>query len=401
MVPDGWQQTKMGSAFGIRREKGRTGLPILSVTLNDGLIPRHSLERKTDTNLSAEEHLLIKPGDIAYNMMRMWQGASGISSEEAIVSPAYVILKPNQKIDPIFAVYLFKLSRTIHDFWAYSYGLTKDRLRLYYRDFSMVPLNLPPCHEQKRIAEILSTWDRAIETTEKLIASSEVQKKALMQQLLTGKKRLPGFNENWRCVNLREIAQVIVSNVDKKSSSNEQPVRLCNYMDVYNRDRIEADQEFMSSTASLSQIKKFSITIDDVLITKDSERPDDIAVPTVVASTAPDLVCGYHLAIIRPTSSNSGPFIKYLFEEPRVQHYFASRANGATRFGLTLSSIQQAPFRIPSLDEQKAISAVISIAEDETKQLRLDLTRLQSEKSALMQQLLTGKRRVKTKEIVA
>lgn len=76
MAPEGWRSTKLGNVFKSRRERGRTGLPTLSVTLNDGLVLRESLERKTDTNLSPEEHLLVREGDIAYNMMRMWQGAS-------------------------------------------------------------------------------------------------------------------------------------------------------------------------------------------------------------------------------------------------------------------------------------------------------------------------------------
>src|SRR5690606_8013416 len=99
---------------------------------------------------------------------------------------------------------------------------------------------------------------------------------------------------------LEQAASIIVSNVDKKSNASEKSVRLCNYMDVYRLDRIEADGVFMAATATDAQIRKFGLRVGDVLITKDSEAPDDIAVPSLVVSTAPDLVCGYHLAIIRP-----------------------------------------------------------------------------------------------------
>lgn len=259
----------------------------------------------------------------------------------------------------------------------------------------------PPIEEQRRIAEILGTWDRAIETTEKLIAASEAQKKSLMQQLLTGQKRLPGFKGKWRKVRLEDLGKIMVSNVDKKSVHGETAVRLCNYMDVYSRDQIEADQEFMQSTASAAQIKRFSLKCGDVIITKDSERPDDIAIPSVVSSTAPDLVCGYHLAIIRSGENSYGPFLKYLFEEPRTQYYFATRANGATRFGLTLDAIENAPMRVPKTDEQQAIADVLASAEFEGKVLNEKLQHFKNEKAALMQQLLTGKRRVKMKEMAA
>lgn len=237
--------------------------------------------------------------------------------------------------------------------------------------------------------------------TAKLITNARAQKTALMQHLLTGKKRLPGFKGEWQRATLEKAAQIMVSNVDKKSETGEQPVRLCNYMDVYRADRIETDMPFMRATAAAAQIKKFGLRIGDVLITKDSETPDDIAVPSYVASTAADLVCGYHLAIIRPKKETDGQFLKYYFEDPHTQHFFASRANGPTRFGLTVGVIESAPINLPSLAEQKRIGDAISTAEFEIQRLLPIAETLRQEKSALMQQLLTGKRRVKIEEVVA
>ena len=266
-----------------------------------------------------------------------------------------------------------------------------------------LPILLPPIPEQRKIAEILTTWDAAISAQERLIANAKRQKKALMQTLLpTGpnlpKKRLPGFEGEWAHTTLANAAQVIVSNVDKKSGEGEQPIRLCNYMDVYRADRIEADMPFMRATATAAQIRKFGLRVGDVLITKDSETPDDIAVPSYVASTAPDLVCGYHLAIIRAKSEADGQFLKYYFERPTTQHFFASRANGATRFGLTIGAIESAPITLPSPPEQRRIGEAIAIAELEIHRLLPIAEALRQEKSALMQQLLTGKRRVRVEE---
>lgn len=103
---------KLGELFFSRREKGKAGLPTLSVTLNDGLVKREILGRKTDTNLSESEHLLVKKGDIAYNMMRMWQGASGRAENDGLVSPAYIVLAPNGNVDSLFASYLFLKPRS-------------------------------------------------------------------------------------------------------------------------------------------------------------------------------------------------------------------------------------------------------------------------------------------------
>jgi len=260
-----------------------------------------------------------------------------------------------------------------------------------------LPILLPPPHERGRIANILSTWDRAIEATEALIANAHQQKVALMQALLTGERRLPGFAPAWAPQRLSSMAEIIVSNVDKKSRPSEHPVRLCNYTDVYASDRIEADRTFMAATASSAQIRRFRLHVGDVLITKDSETPQDIAVPSYVASTSPDLVCGYHLAIIRPRKAD-GQFLKYLLEHPASRQYFASRANGATRFGLTVGAIEEAPLTVPELAEQRAVGEVIRTAEVSLHRQTSQLAALRDEKAALMQQLLTGKRRIKLAE---
>lgn len=261
-----------------------------------------------------------------------------------------------------------------------------------------LPVLIPPLPEQRIIAEMLATWDRTIETVEALIANARAQKQALMQQLFSAQIRLPGFSEQWTTTTLDQVAKVIVSNVDKKSVASENPVRLCNYMDVYRSDRIEADMHFMAATATTDQTRKFGLRVGDVLITKDSETPEDIAIPAYVASTAPDLVCGYHLAIIRPEKGCDGQFLKYLFEHPHTRYFFATRANGATRFGLTIDAIETAPITLPVYEEQQRIAAVIAAAEQEIDRLKPIAKALREEKHALMQQLLTGKRRVKVEK---
>ena len=138
---------RLGELFKSRREKGKPGLPTLSVTLNNGLVDRDSLGRKTDTSLADDEHLLVRKGDLVYNMMRMGQGASGLAEKDGSVSPAYVVLAPKAKIDARYATYLFKSQRMIYLFWAYSYGLTEDRLRLYYGDFQKIAVTVPSVHE--------------------------------------------------------------------------------------------------------------------------------------------------------------------------------------------------------------------------------------------------------------
>ncbi|WP_202942922.1 restriction endonuclease subunit S [Alteromonas macleodii] len=277
-------------------------------------------------------------------------------------------------------------------------------LHINTKDLKKFRVLLPPLPEQRKIAKILSTWDKAISTTERLIDNSKQQKKALMQQLLTGKKRLlddsgKPFEGEWEDLYLHDVAKIIVSPVDKKIVDGEIPVELCNYTDVYYNTRITNSIEFMKATAKKSEIDKYTLQVNDVIITKDSETPGDIAVPALVSEDLGGTVCGYHLAIVRPNSQLvEGAYLNYLFSMQKTRYYFFTLATGATRFGLSIGGINKAHFTLPPLEEQRRIAAVLTNSDREVELLEQQLADLKQEKKALMQQLLTGKRRVKVDE---
>jgi type I restriction enzyme S subunit len=154
----------------------------MSVTMNDSLVFRDDLDRRLESALRPEQHLLVRPGDIAYNMMRMWQGACGLATEDGIVSPAYVVLAPKSGVDPRFAYHWFKSDRMIHLFWAYSHGLTEDRLRLYYDAFAEIPAEPPSLEHQRRVVNVLDVWDQAIHDTELLITAKLTRYRALLSR---------------------------------------------------------------------------------------------------------------------------------------------------------------------------------------------------------------------------
>jgi len=159
---------------------------------------------------------------------------------------------------------------------------------------------------------------------------------------------------------LRSIAAYVISNVDKVPSEDELPVRLCNYSDVYNNEFITQRLEFMACTATRDEIRKFGLAVDDVLITKDSEAWDDIGVPAVVVETADDLVCGYHLAQIRPhASALSGRFLHRCLQAKAIRTQLELAANGVTRFGLPKSDIGSMRLPVPPIAAQHAIAGYL------------------------------------------
>lgn len=178
-----WKEVKAGTLFANRTERGDDSLPIYSVTMTDGLVKRASLNRRIDDLAEATGNKKAYRHDIAYNMMRMWQGACGVASEDCMVSPAYVVLSPQSNVHSQFYGYLFKLPQMLRLFTSHSRGLTEDRLRLYYPDFSSIPLPQPDETEQKLIADCLSALDTRIATECRRLVEFKSHKKGLMQQL--------------------------------------------------------------------------------------------------------------------------------------------------------------------------------------------------------------------------
>ena len=172
-------------------------------------------------------------------------------------------------------------------------------------------------------------------------------------------------SRQWRSVALADLIDLQLSSVDKKSKANEQAVQLCNYMDVYNNSFIHAGMDFMPATATEREIARCSLVAGDVVITKDSEKHDDIGVPALVREDIPNLVCGYHLAILRPRISVvDGAYLFYALSAGQVQEQFHSYANGITRFGLRKSDIGLVEVPLPPLPEQRAIAHVLGTLDD-------------------------------------
>lgn len=178
-----WEEQTCGFAFDNRKERGKEGLPLYSVTLDRGLIPRDDLARDISSAASDESNLRVYEGDLVYNTMRMWQGAVGRATTDSMVSPAYVVLSPKQNTSSRFFDQWFERSRSLYDLWAYSHGLTKDRLRLYFDDFCQVPVMLPERKEQERVADLFDAVERRLRLLEQATAAQQEFKRGMMQRI--------------------------------------------------------------------------------------------------------------------------------------------------------------------------------------------------------------------------
>jgi type I restriction enzyme S subunit len=179
-----WEVKRLGEVFTERIERGGSELELLSVTMADGVVRTNDLERANNASTDLSNYKRVYPGDIVYNTMRMWQGASGASQWHGIVSPAYTVVTPLLNQNPIFWAYYFKLLHSIEKFTRFSQGLTSDTWNLKYPAFSSIKMAVPTMPtEQQKIADCLSSLDELIALETKKLEALKAHKKGLMQQL--------------------------------------------------------------------------------------------------------------------------------------------------------------------------------------------------------------------------
>lgn len=177
-----WSLVKLQNVFEERSEKGYIEYNLLAVTIRHGVTDRADMKKDTSSE-DKSNYKRVLPGDIAYNSMRMWQGASGRSQYAGIVSPAYTILKPKENVDSLFFAYLFKTDRMLYEFKKYSQGLTSDTWNLKYPLLKDIKVKIPSYVEQKRISNFFAKVDKKIQLEQQKLEILQQQKKGFIQQM--------------------------------------------------------------------------------------------------------------------------------------------------------------------------------------------------------------------------
>lgn len=260
---------------------------------------------------------------------------------------------------------------------------------------------IPPLPEQQRIAKILSTWDKAISTTEKLIATSKEQKKALMQQLLTGNKRLKNpktdnpFGVEWEDVELGDLFDFHRGKGVSKKDVQENAINPCIlYGELYTKY-----PEVIRGIISYTNLETgFKSKAGDILIPS-STTTTGIDLANATALLEGGIQLGGDINILRAKRNLNSPFIAYLITHIK-KYDIASRAQGITIIHIYNSDLKPIKIKLPiKVSEQQKIASVITTSDKEIEVLSAKLVHFKQEKKALMQQLLTGKKRVKVDKL--
>lgn len=400
MVPDGWEHVRLDSiaktvTSGSRdwakyySERGSKFIRMTNLT-RDGIYLKLDDLKYVDvkSNSSDGKRTSLKAGDLLISITaelgKIGWVPEGLGVAYINQHTALVRLKEN-KSDSKFIAYLLSSKMMNHKINRLNDSGAKAGLNL--TTIRSIPFELPPLPEQQKIAQTLSTWDKVISTTERLIDNSKQQKKALVQQLLTGKKRLLDvagnpFEDGWKEVKLSEIAHITMGSSPRSVAYNEVndglPLLQGN-ADIKNRKS--------APRIHTSEITK-ECCIGDILLS--------VRAPVgTVAISFHNACIGRGIAAIKSRANHCQNFLYQwlLAFEAKWERY----SQGSTFEAVNSNDIKSLRIKIPGEAEQQKITSVLTNADNEIELLEQQLADLKQEKKALMQQLLTGKRRVKIK----
>ena len=378
LAPANWKRYTFGDIYTERKEPGDEKLPLLMVSIHsgvsDGEVDAAELPKQVKRIEDKSQYKKAVSGDLVFNMMRAWQGAIGTVRTTGMVSPAYIAAEPNDKVYPLFMDYYSRTPQMINQIDRQSYGVTDFRKRLYWDSFAPIGCILPPIEEQQKIAAILTTQDKVIELKEKRLAEKQRQKKYLMQQLLTGKKRLPGFNGTWEKEKLGYICDIVKGEQVNKNSLYEVGkyyvlnggVTPSGYTDTWNTSENTISISEGGNSCGFVNFNREKFWSSGHCYTLNSLNSSKIV------NTFLYQYLKHHEYEIKSLRVGSGL--------PNIQK------TALDNFGLTC----------PPIEEQTAIAEVLSAADHEIDLLRQDIEQEKQKKKALMQLLLTGIVRVKT-----
>ncbi|EPB0946225.1 restriction endonuclease subunit S [Campylobacter upsaliensis] len=369
-IPQSWENVSIRSCFTESNQRCNTdSYPLLSVTIANGIIYQDNIENKKDISNDDKSNYKIVPlNAVAYNKMRMWQGAVGVNTlTTGIVSPAYIVAIPNEKILPNFVSYLFKSKIMIGEFDKNSYGLCLDMNNLRYDDFRNIKIPLPPLQEQKEIAEFLDSKcekiQNYIEKKQKLITLLQEKKQALINKVVTkglnpniefknsGIAYLGLIPHHWEVKKLKYVGKVVLGKM--LCNEHQKGYSHCYYLKSKNLQwlNVEVSQIekmwFSEYEKSLYRIKK-----DDLLVSEGGE----VGKTCIWNNELAECYIQNSVHKITLNKFNNAKFFLYLFFTYGKLGVFDSVVSRVSIAHLVLEKLVNVDMVVPPLQEQKQIA---------------------------------------------
>lgn len=387
-IPSGWNVVNLHSLFVEKKIKSSDleKFPLFSFTIEKGVCPKTDRYDRQHLlkDLQNNQYHIIEKDDFIYNPMNLRFGAIGVSKIEfpVSVSAYYNILEPKDKSLIGFLENYLKSHRLLNIYDRIAIGSLEEKRRVHLSMFWKIDIPLPPSQEIAKIGNILSTWDKAIEQTQYLIEQLKNRKKGLMQQLLNGKTRLKGFSGEWKTV---KGAELFSNHSDKNHDGALEVLSATQDKGVIPRSETGIDIKY--DKESLINYKK--VEVGDYVISLRSFQGG------IEYSNYEGLVSPAYTVL-----KEKMPISKAFYKEYMKTKDFINRLNSiiyGIRDGKQISYKEFGTLKLlyPPVEEQQAVAKVLTTADKEIKTQETYLQQLQDQKKGLMQQLLTGQKRVK------
>lgn len=410
-VPEGYKRTKIGivpnewgnvlfstlfESFSVYTEDLEK-YPLYSLTIEEGITPKTERYERSFLVKKKNAYKVMRPNDFAYNPMNLRFGAVARYKGEKLISVSgyYDIFTTKSKLDLEFMDNFLIFDNMITYYNKVSIGSLIEKQRVHFSNFLNFELPLPPPTERNRIAEILAGQDQVIALKEQLLAEKQKQKKYLMQQLLTGKKRLPGFSGDWKENKLTELGYFYSGLSGKSKNDFGLGKPYITYKNIFNNPKIKVDNfDYVKIKENENQTK---VKFGDIFFTISSEILEEVGMSAVLLDHVEELYLNsfcigfrlYDFSILNPQ------YAVYYFRGDEFRIKLNQVSQGITRFNLSRNSLLKMSVTLPSITEQTAIAEIFSTADKEIELLKKDIEQEKLKKKSLMQLLLTGIVRVK------
>ena len=371
-----WEEKRIGDIYSERSERPSEEMELLSVTITDGVIPRTDIEWKDNSSEDKSNYKIVRIGDMAYNTMRMWQGACGISSYEGIVSPAYTILKDAALFNHDFMASLFKTERMINNFRKNSQGLTSDTWNLKYPQIATIKLRLPTLSEQNKIANLFTLISSRIAAQRKLVELLKKHKRGLIKRLFR-----PNEHTKWKSVRLGDVGTFHKGAPLSKADISEDGKPFILYGELYTTYG-EIIKDVVRRTTAEIDIPYLS-RCGDVIIPTSGETAEEIATASCIMSDG--VVLGGDLNIYR-SEHIDGRFLAYAVRFI-ISRDISRIAQGVSVVHISATELKRISVSIPSKDEQIRIISVLENYDNRILHSQEILKKMETTKDGLLQQL--------------
>lgn len=390
IVPEEWEDTSFSTLFTSTSDytEDLEKYPLYSLTIEGGVTPKTERYERSHLVKKEDSYKIVRPNDYAYNPMNLRFGAVARYKGDipVAVSGYYDIFTTVYKSDLPFMDSFLTCGPMITYYNRVSTGSLVEKQRVHFSQFLGFVLPLPSRKERVPIAAILTTQDKVIELKEKLLAEKQRQKKYLMQVLLTGKKRLPGFSGEWKVNRLRNIA---TRHTKRNTIGNTNALTISAQYGLINQAEF-----FNKAVASDDKSNYFLLEKGDFAYNKSYSNGYPFGAIKRLTRYEVGIVSPLYICFRIKEGSVSGEYLEQYFEAGLMNHEIQAFAQeGARNHGLLNIAVDDffnSKILLPSPEEQTAIAEIFSTADREIDLLRQDIEQEKQKKKALMQLLLTG-----------